>query len=81
MANIFNNKKFLSIRIKSRLEQRELLDEVIDAMIDRAIAGDVSAFREIADRIEGKVAQRVETTGADGAPVESNINVTFKSSK
>ena len=81
MANIFNDKKFLSIRIKSRLEQRELLDEVIDAMIDRAIAGDVSAFREIADRIEGKVAQRVETTGADGAPVESNINVTFKSSK
>jgi len=43
--------------------QIELMDA---AMILKAQAGDVLAYREILDRLEGKVAQKSEMTGPDG---------------
>jgi hypothetical protein len=35
------------------------LRAVADALIEKAIGGDVSAIREVADRIDGKVAQAI----------------------
>jgi hypothetical protein len=38
-------------------------------LFDMAIAGDLRAIQEIADRVEGKVAQRQEWGGVDGDPI------------
>jgi len=39
------------------------LRKVADALVSKAIEGDVPAIREIADRLEGKVAQQVDLKG------------------
>lgn len=41
---------------------RRRLDNVANALISRAEAGDVSAIVAIADRLEGKPLQQIETT-------------------
>ena len=38
-----------------------------DALVEKAIAGDVPAVREVLDRMEGKVPQGIEGPGKDGA--------------
>jgi Family of unknown function (DUF5681) len=38
-------------------------------MFELAIAGDLRAMQEIADRVEGKVAQRQELAGPDGGAI------------
>lgn len=47
------------------------LREVADALVTKAIAGDVQAIKEIADRLDGKVPQGL--MGEDGGPVVINI--------
>ena len=41
-----------------------------DALISKALTGDVSALREIGDRLDGKPAQAVELGGPDGGPIQ-----------
>lgn len=44
------------------------LDELAELFIERMVLqGDISFFREFADRLQGKAAQ--EITGADGGPL------------
>ena len=50
---------------------RDGLRRIAEALIAKAEEGDVSAIREVADRIDGKVAQAV--TGADGEPLVVQI--------
>jgi hypothetical protein len=57
------------------LKQRDLnhedgatLRKIADKIIDLALAGDVSAFREARDTVDGKPAQAI--TGADGGPLQ-----------
>ncbi len=41
-----------------------------DALVDKAIKGDIAALKEIGDRLDGKAVQGVELGGPDGGPVE-----------
>lgn len=45
------------------------LDEMVEAMIEKAVQGDVNAFTAVMDRAHGKPAQAVEVSGADGNPI------------
>jgi hypothetical protein len=45
------------------------LAALADALVDAGLEGDVPALREIGDRLDGKVAQALEHTGKDGAPI------------
>lgn len=49
----------LNIAIKEAVEgtDKTKLRAVADALVDKAMAGDVAAIKEIADRIDGKVPQ------------------------
>lgn len=39
-------------------------------LVDKAAEGDVQAAKEIADRIDGRPAQQVALTGADGGTIQ-----------
>lgn len=45
------------------------LRAVADALVNKALTGDVPAIREIGDRLEGKAMQQVEVSGEAGGPV------------
>jgi hypothetical protein len=51
---------------------------VANALVKAAETGDVSAIREIFDRVEGKPRQEVETknehTGKDGGPIQHAVS-------
>jgi hypothetical protein len=53
--------------------KRTYAEIIAQAAIDKAEAGDMSAFREINDRSEGKVSQEVEMTG--NTPVITAIHL------
>lgn len=51
----------LNIAIKEAIEgtDKTKLRAVADALVDKAMAGDVTAIKEVADRLDGKVPQGV----------------------
>jgi hypothetical protein len=48
---------------------QEALQQLANVLIDKCLAGDVPALRELGDRLEGKVMQRLEISGEDGNPI------------
>lgn len=48
-------------------------DKMAVALIARALAGDVNAFREAMDSVYGKVPQALEHTGENGGPMEHTV--------
>lgn len=55
----------LRIAIKeAHTDGRDRLRAVADALVDKAISGDVNAIREIGDRLDGKVSQGVDVSGS-----------------
>lgn len=66
----------LELRKKRSAPQRSA---VYAAMLKEAKAGNVKAMREYLDRTEGKVIDRKEITGKDGAVMVPVLNVTLTS--
>ena len=46
------------------------LYQLAEAMVEKAISGDVAAATFVADRVDGKPAQAIEHTGEEGGPIE-----------
>ena len=61
----------LNIAIKEAVEGREhtKLRAVADALVEKAMAGDVQAIKEVADRLDGKVPQGVVGGDDDDSPI------------
>ena len=56
------------IRYKSKtIKRKKALHHIAEALIDKAIDGDMPAIKEIADRLDGKPAQAI--TGPQGEPI------------
>lgn len=51
------------------------LRDVANALVEKAISGDVQAIKEVADRLDGKVAQAVIGGEADDAPIRHAIEM------
>ena len=56
----------LRMEIAAAGEDHKALRKVARALLDKASEGDVSAIRELGDRLDGKPAQSIEN-GEDGA--------------
>jgi hypothetical protein len=54
-------------RVDSKKGKR--LAQLADVLVAAGLAGDVPALKEIGDRLDGKVAQALEHSGKDGAPL------------
>ena len=63
--------------INNALEKRgkkgrmEVLESLADKLIDKCLEGDMTALKELGDRMEGKPAQAI--TGEGGGPIEARI--------
>jgi hypothetical protein len=65
----------LNLALKRADGDKRFLNRVAESLVAKAVAGDVSAIREIADRIDGKPAQAV--TGEDGGPLQHTLAVSW----
>lgn len=52
-------------------EDGKKLRSLAEKLIERAHNGDVTALKEIGDRVDGKVLQSIEHSGPDGGPIET----------
>jgi hypothetical protein len=65
----------LRMELAAAGEDHKALRRIAAALIEKAAEGDVSAIKEVADRLDGKVAQAI--AGPDGeGPVEMDLNIT-----
>ena len=55
----------------------ERLRMIAEALIDKAASGDVSAIKELGDRIDGKSVATTELTGVDGKDLPIGIGISF----
>lgn len=72
--NATKNKPFAeaiqrALALRSRVDQADALLEVANKLIDLARGGDMPAIKELADRVDGKVAQAIIGGGPDDNPV------------
>ena len=58
-------------------EEAIRLRNVTEALVAKAESGDVSAIKEVFDRIDGKSVATQELTGPDGSNLPSGIGILF----
>ncbi|KGM34693.1 hypothetical protein [Inquilinus limosus] len=51
----------------------QALDQLADQLVAAGLGGDVSALKEIGDRLDGKPKQQVEHSGEDGGPLRVEV--------
>lgn len=61
--------------IQKRLEELQAIEKVADALITKALEGDMSAIKELGDRIDGKPKQQVDIGGQEDNPIISEIQI------
>lgn len=62
------NNRILNETLKRRLIQEEAIraNLIVEALLSKAEEGDISAIKEVFDRMEGKAVAKTELTGAEG---------------
>ncbi len=60
---------------RSALGRMEALAELAEKLLERCAEGDMTALKELGDRMDGKASQAI--TNEDGSPLLQGITVTF----
>lgn len=68
--------KVWSDALRKYITQNDNLPKLAEALVKKAMEGDVIAMKEIGDRLEGKVVQRIEGTG-DGGEFVTKMTIEF----
>lgn len=58
---------------KSRLEQKEALDDLALVLVAKAMDGDLGALKELGDRLDGKPAQALDVGGQSDNPILTEV--------
>lgn len=66
-----------TIKRIDKQSEGEVARQIAQALIDKAITGDVSAIKEFADRVDGKAVATTELTGLDGSDLPLSIGLRF----
>lgn len=62
-----------AIETRSRVEGKEMLDELANVLINQALAGEQWAVKELGDRLDGKAAQSVDVGSDPDRPLVQKI--------
>lgn len=68
-----------ALSARSALDRKDALEACANALIDKAMEGDMTALKELGDRLEGKPAQAVSLSGPDGGEIPLSLAVKFVS--
>jgi len=72
IGNNYSNKenRLPTERLRMELTQNpEKIKKIVIALIDKAIDGDLSAIKEVFDRVDGKVVNQVNAEISDNRPI------------
>lgn len=72
-AKIWHAAVMRALRKRSKTDQLEALDELAEQFLDAVAKGDLVAFKELGDRLDGKPKQQIEATGKDDGPLEITV--------
>jgi hypothetical protein len=68
---------FTAALTRSVLANPKKLEKIIDKLLEEAEAGNMTAVKEVVDRLDGKAIAAVEMSGPDGNPIEIEQAGTF----
>jgi hypothetical protein len=66
-----------ALSARSALDRKDALEACANALIDKAMEGDMTALKELGDRLEGKPAQAVSLSGPNGGEIPLSLAVKF----
>ena len=72
IGNTYSNKenRMPTERLRMELTQNpEKIKKIVVALLDKAITGDMSAIKEVFDRVDGKVVNQVNAEISDNRPI------------
>ena len=72
IGNNYSNKenRLPTERLRMELTQNpEKIKKIVVALLDKAITGDMSAIKEVFDRVDGKVVNQVNAEISDNRPI------------
>lgn len=61
---------------RSRIAQKEALDDLAEKLLAACDAGDLTALKELGDRLDGKANQSI--SGPDGGAIPVGIQVSYE---
>lgn len=64
-----------SAAISKRIEELQAMDKLAEALVLKALDGDMQALKEIGDRLDGKSRQQIDVGGQPDNPFISAITV------
>lgn len=64
-----------ALRKRSKSDQVEALDELAEQFLDAVRKGDITAFKELGDRLDGRPMQALEHSGPDGGAIPAKVEV------
>lgn len=59
----------LAVNEEDPVTKKRKLRRIAEAVIDAAMAGDMTAAKEVGDRLDGKPRQETEISGSEGGPI------------
>jgi len=75
--NAAKGKVFYDALRKHIVQNPEKLPQIVEGLVEAAVAREPWAVKEVVDRLDGKAVQFQEISGADGEPLLTGIEVTF----
>jgi hypothetical protein len=75
--NNVKGKVFYDALRKHIVQNPQKLPQIVEGLVEAAVAREPWAVKEIVDRLDGKAVQFQEISGADGVPLLTGIEVTF----
>ena len=81
-TNSSKNNRLMNDTLRRVLVQGDALRarKIAEALVSKAEDGDVSAIKEVFDRMEGKALAKTEIGGIDGADIPLSIGISFVNS-
>ena len=66
-----------ALKNRSRARQIEALDELAERLLEQCEAGDMTALKELGDRLDGKPGQAIQLGADPDNPLITNVTVEY----